>query len=137
VSTKVSWRGEGLTFAGTADTGIEVNLASTLDEGKSGFTPMELIGISLAGCTAMDVLSILQKKRQVVTDFEVRVHTRRADDFPKVWTWVQIEYLITGNGIDPKAVERAIHLSEETYCSVQNMINKAVDIESVYKIIEA
>jgi len=137
MSAKVSWKGGGLTFAGTADTGIEVSLASTLDEGKSGFTPMELMGISLAGCTAMDVLSILEKKRQAVTGFEVRVHTRRADDFPRVWTWVQIEYLVTGSGIDPKAVERAIQLSEETYCSVQNMINKAVDIESTYKIIEA
>lgn len=137
MSANVFWSGEGLTFKGTADTGMEVNLASSLDEGKSGFSPMELLGISLAGCTAMDVLSILQKKRQAVTDFEVRVHTRRADDFPRVWTWVQIEYLVTGSGIDPKAVERAIELSSETYCSVLNMINKAVDIESTYKVIEA
>ncbi len=137
MSVKVSWIGEGLTFAGTADSEIEVSLASSMDECKSGFSPMELLGISLAGCTAMDVLSILKKKQQAVTDFEVRVHTRRADDFPRVWTWVQIEYLVTGTGIDPRAVERAIELSSETYCSVQNMINKAVDVESTYKIIEA
>lgn len=136
MSTKVSWMGEGLTFIGTADTGIEVNLASSLDEGKSGFKPMELMGISLAGCTAIDVLSILEKKRQAVTDFEVRVHTRKAEDFPRVWTWVQIEYLITGSDIDPEAVERAISLSAEKYCPIQNMINKTVDIECTYKIIE-
>ena len=137
MTVKVSWLGEGLTFVGTADTGIEVSLASSMDKGKLGFRPMDLLGVSLAGCTAMDVLSILEKKRQAITDFEVRVHTRKADDPPHVWTWVQIEYLITGNSIEPEAVERAINLSAEKYCPVQNMINKAVDIELTYKIIEA
>jgi putative redox protein len=137
MGVRVSWRGEGLTFAGTADTGIELSLASSLDEGKSGFKPMELLGISLAGCTAMDVLSILEKMRQVVTDFEVRVRTQTADEHPRVWTWVQIEYLVTGKGVDPKAVEKAINLSAERYCPIQNMIDKVVDIDLTYKIIEA
>jgi putative redox protein len=136
MSTKVSWKGEGLEFIGTVDSGIEVNLASSSDKGKVGFSPMELLGVSLAGCTAMDVLSILEKKRQAVKDLEVRVHTKKAEDFPRVWTWVQIEYLITGSDIEPEAVERAINLSAEKYCPVQNMINKAVDIELTYKIIE-
>jgi putative redox protein len=136
MSTKVSWKGEGLEFIGTVDSGIEVNLASSSDKGKVGFSPMELLGVSLAGCTAMDVLSILEKKRQAVKDLEVRVHTKKAEDFPRVWTWVQIEYLVTGSNIEPAAVERAIGLSAEKYCPVQNMINKAVDIELTYKIIE-
>lgn len=137
MTEKVIWKKEGLVFTGTADTGGEIPLASSLDEGIEGFRPMELMGIGLAGCTAMDVMSILQKKRQQITDFEVRVHSKKAEDHPRVWTWVQIEYVISGHDIDPKAVERAMSLSAERYCPAQNMVNKAVDIELTYKIIEA
>jgi len=84
----------------------------------------------------MDVISILQKKRQDVTDFEVKVHTEKAENHPRVWTSVNIEYIVTGNNIDPKAVERAMFLSYERYCPAQNMIKKAVDIDMSYKIIE-
>jgi putative redox protein len=133
---KVSWKGEGFKFIGSADSGGEVELVSSIDNENVALTPMELVGISLAGCTAIDVLSILKKKRQEVKDFEVKVHVKRAEDYPRVWTWAQVEYLVTGNNIDSKAVERAINLSSEKYCSVQNMLNKAVDIELTYKIIE-
>jgi putative redox protein len=136
MSMKVSWKGEGLEFIGTADSGGEVELASSLDEEIVALTPMELLGISLAGCTAMDVLSILKKKKQEVKDFEVKVDVKRAEEYPRVWTWAQVEYIITGNDINSKAVERAINLSSEKYCSVQNMLNKAVDIELTFKIIE-
>lgn len=136
MSMKVSWKGEGFKFIGTADSGGEVELVSSIDEENVALTPMELVGISLAGCTAIDVLSILKKKRQEVKDFEVKVHVKRAEDYPRVWTWAQVEYLVTGNNIDSKAVERAINLSSEKYCSVQNMLNKAVDIELTYKIID-
>jgi putative redox protein len=137
VTEKVVWKKKGLIFGGTADTGGEIPLASALDEGEPGFRPMELLGIGLAGCTAMDVLSILQKKRQQVNDFEVRVHSKNAEEYPKVWTWVQIEYLVTGHDIDPESVERAMQLSADKYCPAQNMLNKAVDIELTYTIIEA
>jgi putative redox protein len=133
---KVSWKGEGFKFIGTADSGGKVELASSLDEGIVALTPMELLGISLAGCTAVDVLSILKKKRQEVKGFEVKVHAERAEDYPRVWTWAQVEYVVTGDNIDTKAVEQAINLSSEKYCSVHNMLDKAVDIELTYKIIE-
>ncbi len=136
MTEKVIWKKKGLVFGGTADTGGEIPLASSLDEGETGFRPMELLGIGLAGCTAMDVLSILQKKRQQITDFEVVVHTKKAEEHPKVWNWVQIEYVITGHNIDPQAVKRAMGLSAEKYCPAQNMLNKAVEIELTYKIIE-
>jgi putative redox protein len=137
MDAKVTWKNKGLLLNGTADTGSVLDLASGTDEGEAGFRPMELLAIGLAGCTAMDVLSILKKKRQDVTDFEVRVHTTPADDYPKVWTETKLEYVITGRNIDPKAVERAMDLSKTKYCPAQNMINKAVDIELSYTIIEA
>jgi putative redox protein len=97
---------------------------------------MELLAISLAGCTAMDVISILQKKKQEVSGFEVRVHTRRAQEYPKVYTHARVEYLIEGKKIDPVAVERAIELSFTKYCPVQAMLSKAVEIEHSYQITE-
>ena len=138
MGTQVTWKGD-MAFTGTADTGFEVNLDAHPSVGgnNSGFRPMELMGVGLVGCTAMDVISILKKKRQDVTDFQVRLHTTNAEEHPHVWTSVQIEYLVTGHNIDPKAVERAIQLSSERYCPAQNMIDKHVDIETVYQIIEA
>jgi putative redox protein len=137
MDAKVTWKNEGLLFEGTADTGVVLDLASSMDEGASGFRPMELLAIGLAGCTAMDVLSILKKKRQDVTDFQVRVHTEKAEDYPQVWTEAKLEYLITGRDINPKAVERAMDLSKTSYCPAQNMLNQAVEIEQSYTIFEA
>ncbi|MDH5507952.1 MAG: OsmC family protein [Anaerolineae bacterium] len=138
MGARVTWK-DGLSFSGTADSGFNVDLSAGAGVGgaEDGFRPMELLATGLAGCTAMDVISILQKKRQDVTAFEVRVHTKSADEHPHVWTWVQIEYLVTGNDIDPAAVERAMQLSADKYCPAQNMINKAVDIDLTYTIIEA
>lgn len=136
MNEKVIWKKKGLLFSGTADTGGQIDLASSLDEGMAGFRPMELLGIGLAGCTAMDVLSILKKMRQDVTAFEVRLHSKQEQEHPKVWNWLQIEYLITGRSIDAKAVEKALALSAERYCPAQNMLKKAVDIELSYTLIE-
>lgn len=136
MEAKVRWNQKGLEFDGTANTGGQVHLASSLDEGQAGFRPMELLGVGLAGCTAMDVISILIKKKQDVVDFEVFVHARNAGSHPQVWEWVQIEYVVTGRNIDPQAVERAMQLSSQKYCPAQNMINKAVNIELVYRIVE-
>lgn len=137
MDAKVTWKQEGLTFHSTANTGGRIELASALDEGKEGFRPMELLAMGLGGCTAMDVISILQKKRQDVVDFEVNVHTEKAQDYPQVWTKVVIEYVVTGRGVDPAAVERAMQLSRDRYCPAQNMLNKAVEIETKYTLIEA
>ena len=93
--------------------------------------------MSLAGCTGMDVISILRKKRQDVTNFEVKVHADQADSHPHVFTAVIVEYIVTGNNIDPKAVERAIDLSENAYCPAQAMLVKAVPIKHTYTIVAA
>lgn len=136
MDAKAIWKQEGLLFSGTADTGSKVDMASSLDEGKEGFRPMELLGVGLVGCTGMDVISILNKQRQDITELEVHVHTEASEDYPKVWTSVQLEYIITGRNVSPQAVERAIQLSAERYCPAQNIIKEAVEIETSYKIIE-
>jgi len=137
MDAKVTWKGR-LSFTGQADTGFTLPLGTDPAVGgdNDGFQPMELMAISLAGCTAMDVISILQKKRQDVTGFEVKVHADRADEFPKVFTHVTVEYNITGHNVDPVAVERSIELSSTKYCPAQAMLAKAVIIEHKYTITE-
>jgi len=136
MDAKAIWKQNGLKFLGTANSGAEVGMASSMDEGEVGFRPMELLGVGLAGCTGMDVISILKKKREDIIDLEVHVHTESAEEYPRIWTEVQLEYIITGRNVSPQAVERAIQLSAEKYCPAQNIINKSVDIETSYKIIE-
>jgi putative redox protein len=134
----VRWHGR-LTFTGTADMGFSVPLGaeSAVGGDNDGFLPMELIAVGLAGCTALDVISILQKKRQDVTDFEVRVHAERESDHPRVFNDIQIQYIVTGYNIDEKAVKRAIELSETKYCPAQGMLSKVVPITSEYLINKA
>lgn len=101
-----------------------------------GASPMELILMGTAGCTALDVISILQKKRQDVTAFEVRMHADRAADHPKVFTHITMEYVVTGRHIDPDAVQRSIDLSLGKYCSAHAMLSKAVPIEHTCTVVE-
>lgn len=138
MEAKLAWKGR-LTFTGSAESGFTVPLGTDPSVGgdNDGLRPMELIAIGLAGCTGMDVISILQKKRQEVIDFEVKVHATRADEHPKVFTHVTLEYLVTGHQVDPAAVERAIELSKTKYCPAQAMLEKTVKIEHIYTIREA
>ena len=137
MDAKVTWKGK-MSFTGTADTGFTLPLDAEPAVGgdNDGFRPLELMAISLAGCTAMDVISILQKKRQEVTGFEVKVHAERTDEFPKVFTHLMVEYNVTGHNVDPAAVERSIELSSTKYCPAQAMLAKAVTIEHKYTIVE-
>lgn len=132
MDTKVVWQ-EGLQFIGTPDSGNSVVLGSSAGE---GIGPMEMVLTGLAGCTAMDVISILQKKRQKVNSFEVQVHGDRAPEAPKVFTDITIKYIVRGEEIDSVAVERAMELSEVKYCPVQKMLSKAVPIHLTYEIVE-
>jgi putative redox protein len=137
VDAKVTWRGQ-LSFQGTANTGFSVPLGAEAGVGgaEDGFRPLELIATGLAGCTAMDVISILQKKRQEVTAFEVRVHATRAEAHPKVFTSAEIEYHVTGRNVDEAAVLRAIELSATRYCPAQAMLSKVFPIQLKYSIYE-
>ena len=133
----VSWT-KGMSFIGTADTGFTVPLGTEPAVGgdNDGFRPIELMLVSLAGCTAMDVMSILRKKRQDVTGFEVKVHAERAEEHPKVFTAIEIRYHLRGHNIDPSAVQRAIELSESKYCPAQAMLSKVAPISLTYEISE-
>lgn len=138
MDSKVTWQGK-MRFTGTADTGFDVPLDASPAVGgeESGFRPMELLALSLAGCTAMDVISILRKKRQDVTGFEVRVHAEQQDEHPRVFTRIQVDYRIEGREVAPRAVERAIELSFDKYCPAQAMLKSFVEIEHDYEIVEA
>ncbi|HOU40398.1 MAG TPA: OsmC family protein [Promineifilum sp.] len=103
---------------------------------RQGASPMELLLSALGGCTAMDVISILRKKRQAVTGFEVRVHGERTTEHPQVFTDITIEYVVRGVNIDPAAVARSIELSTETYCSVHAMLHQAANIRTAYTIVQ-
>jgi putative redox protein len=131
------WRQE-LSFIGKADSGFDLPLGSDSEVvgASDGFRPLELMVISLAGCTAMDVISILTKKKQDVTAFEVKVHAKQAELFPKVFTQAVITYLVTGHAVDGAAVLRAIELSATKYCPAQAMLGKVVPMEMVYEIYE-
>jgi putative redox protein len=134
---KVVWK-NGLAFEGIGGSGRTVSLDTIAEEGGgTGFSPMELALVSLAGCTAMDVISILKKKRQDVAGFEVRAHGLRTDDHPRVFTDITLEYVVRGHSVDPKAIERAIELSETKYCSVAGMLKKAANITTTFRVEEA
>src|SRR5512146_807986 len=109
MDAKVAWNGR-MTFTGTANTGFSVQMDSDLSAGgeDNGFRPLELMLVSLAGCTAMAGLSILRKNQQDVRDFEVQVHADQQEEHPHVFTKVMVEYIVTGKNIDPVALERAI-----------------------------
>lgn len=105
--------------------------------GGTGPKPIELVAIGLAGCTAFDVITILrQKYHQKVTAYEVRVEADQADRPPQVFTEVRIHHLVTGFDIDVAALEQAIHLSEEKYCSVGAMVQKTAPLRTTYEIVE-
>ncbi len=136
-TAKVTWLGPGMRLVGEANG----SPAIVLDSAKaplgthSGPTPMELVLIALAGCTGMDVISILAKKRQPFTGVQVLVEGETAEEYPKVYTKIRVEYVIYGVGVDPNAVERAIELSESTYCPVSAMLRYTAEITNSYRIV--
>jgi len=127
------WQGE-TSFIGKNPSGGSVQMGKIGD--KPGVSPMELVLASLAGCTGIDIASILSKQKQPFTQLQVRARGKRATDYPMVFTEFEVTYLIWGDGIDPTAVERAIQLSEEKYCSVGLMLSKAAPIHSSYRILK-
>ena len=133
----VTWK-QGMSFTGTSNTGFELPIGASPDVGgdNDGFRPLELMAVSLAGCTALDVISILKKKQQVVSAFDVAVQASQADEHPKVFTHIVITYHVTGHLVDEAAVRRAIELSATKYCPAQAMLGKAAPMELRYEIYE-
>jgi putative redox protein len=117
------WSGQ-MQFAGTGNGGHSVLMDG---DNKAGNSPMELVLVALCGCTAYDVVSILQKKREPFITVEVSAQAEKAPDSPRVFTDIKLQYRIAGN-VARKAVEDAVRLSEEKYCSVAAMLNKTARI---------
>ena len=138
INTTVTWKHDTAFEGVGSSTGFKVAIGGKPEPGSApiGASPMELLMLGTAGCTAMDVISILQKKRQDVTAFEVRTHATRATEHPMVFTHITLEYIVTGHNIDPESVERAIDLSLEKYCSAHAMMSKAVPIAHKFTIIQ-
>jgi putative redox protein len=127
------WKG-GNSFIGRNAAGGNVQIGIIDD--RPGIGPMELLLVGLAGCTGMDIVSILTKKRQVLDNFQVIVRGKRADTYPQVFTEIQVNYILWGDRLDPKAIEQAIQLSEDKYCSASAMLGKVAQISSSYKILK-
>jgi len=127
---------EGLAMAGTADSHHWVVMDTDKDVGGSNGAskPLELVLMGLGGCTGMDVLSILKKMRVNLERFEMVLDAERAEEHPRVFTGIRVEYRVFGENIDPEHVERAIALSRTKYCAVSAMLSKSVPIEFSYRI---
>jgi putative redox protein len=123
----ITWLG-GMTFDAESR-GHHLMTDTSGGEGNDrGPTPTELVLMGLAGCTAMDVVSILKKKRQPVTGVVVRADGEEAGDYPHRFTRITVTYEVSGEGVDRAAVERAVALSEEKYCSVAATLREPTDI---------
>lgn len=134
MDAKVTWQKE-LQFTGVADSGFEVQMDSHPTP-ATGVSPMEMVALALAGCTGMDVISILNKQRQHVTSFDVRLHAERSPDYPKVITSAIMEYVVVGHAIQETALLTAIDRSLQKYCPVHAMLKKAFPIDVRYSIYE-
>lgn len=129
---------QGMQFKGRATSGhtLTMDAEEEAGGGNTGFRPMELLLVGFGGCSGMDVISILRKKRQQVTGLEIKVKGEQQDDYPHIYKEVHIEYVVKGKGVQKEAVERSIQLSLEKYCSVGATLAKAGTITHSYRIVE-
>ena len=133
IMTAVAKLEAGMRFEGEAGSGHRVLLDAS---DNAGFRPMELLLVGLAGCTGMDVISLLRKQRQEVTGYEVRVQGIRAETHPMVFEDITVEHIITGHHLQHEAVKRAIALSEERYCGAGAMLGQVAQLRHMYCIVE-
>lgn len=127
----VEWQ-KDLAFLGRNESGGSVQMG-TLD-GEPGIGPMEMLLMGVAGCTGIDVVSTLKKQRQPLQELKIKVRGQRADQHPRVYLEIDIVYLLWGDGLDPAAVERAIRLSDEKYCSASAMMRGTAEVRTTYQI---
>jgi putative redox protein len=137
-TVKARWNGKRR-FVGSDEAGHGVVMdASEEHKGEgSGARPLELLLYAFAGCTGIDVVSILEKQRQDVIGLEIEVEASQREERPKYYDRIHVRYVLTGTGLKESAVRRAISLSEEKYCSVGGILRDDVEITSSYELIEA
>ncbi|THF55640.1 OsmC family protein [Pseudothauera rhizosphaerae] len=135
----VKWAGvDGMTFLAETGSGHVVAMDGAPDGGGRNLAPrpMEMILVGAGGCTAYDVVLILKRGRQDVRGCEVHLDAERAETDPKVFTRISFTYKVSGRGLKPEAVERAVHLSAEKYCSASIMLGKTAEITHEWEIVE-
>lgn len=138
MKARIKWVEEA-TFLGESGSGHAVVMDGPPENGGRdlGIRPMEMLLIGMGGCTSFDVVMILKRARQAVTDCVVEVSAERADEVPKVFTSIHVHFIVTGHGLSEKQVARAVQLSAEKYCSASIMLGKAADITHDHEIIES
>lgn len=134
---RIKWV-EGVSFLGETESNHAVLMDGAPEYGgrNLGPRPMELVLIGTGGCTAFDVVHILKKARQQITDCVAEIEAERADSDPKVYTRIHFHFIVTGKDLKPEQVERALHLSAEKYCSASIMLGKTASITHDFEIIE-
>ena len=137
MKANIKWK-EQVTFLGETESGHSVVMDGPPEGGgrNLGPRPMELVLLGTGGCTTYDVIHILKKSRQQVTDCEVKITAERATEDPKVFTKIHFHFIVTGKDLKVEQVERAIHLSAEKYCSASIMLGKMADITHDFEIIQ-
>jgi putative redox protein len=134
--TRIKWV-QDVTFVGETGSGHSVVMEGSPDEGgrNLGVRPMEMLLLGLGGCSAIDVMLILKRGREQVTDCAIEIEAERATTDPKVFTKILMRYIVTGRALDPNKVERAVRLSADKYCSASAMIGKTAQIEHAIEIV--
>jgi putative redox protein len=137
MKANIKWTGN-VSFEGRADSGHTVIMDGAPEGGgqNKGSRPMELVLIGMGGCTAYDVVHILRKSRQEITDCVAEIEAKRAETDPKVFTSIHIHFIVTGRNLDEKKVQHAIELSATKYCSASIMIGKTAKITHDFELIE-
>ncbi|HEX5056531.1 MAG TPA: OsmC family protein [Gammaproteobacteria bacterium] len=138
MKARIKWL-DHMSFVGESGSGHSVVMDSSPDDGgrNLGVRPMEMVLLGLGGCTAIDVMLILQKARQQVEDCIVEISAERASEPPKVFTKIHLHYRIKGRELSSKQVERAISLSSEKYCSVTKMLEKTAQMTHDFELLES
>ena len=137
MNISVNWV-DGMLMVGKSHSGHSITMDGPSEIGGDnlGVRPMEMLLLGVAGCTMIDVVTTLKKMRQELTHCETKVNAERADDHPKVFTDIHIQFLVKGNDLDSKKVEKAITLSAEKYCSASIMLGKTASISHDFEILE-
>jgi putative redox protein len=138
MKARIKWI-QDVMFLGESGSGHSVVMDGAPDAGgrNLGFRPMEMLLLGLGGCSAFDVILILKRGREAVTDCVVDIDAERATTDPKVFTKIVMHYTVTGEGLDPKKVERAVQLSAEKYCSASAIIGKTAQITHTITLVDS
>jgi putative redox protein len=133
----VKWL-DNMSFVGETESGHSVVMDGPPESGgrNLGARPMEMVLLGMGGCTAFDVVLILQRQRQSISDCHVELIAERASEAPKVFTKIHVHYVVKGKNLDKKKVGRAVDMTAEKYCSVSIMLSKSVDVTHDFEIIE-